>query len=174
METIMIVAAAWLLCGVLCAVLARGKRRSAWGWFFAGALFGPLGLVVGLLPKVVERNSVEEIHPEDEVVTLSGSWDAAYVIKAKSLRKDWHEVQNALFAELGGMPEFRAHQNDAEAIIATARSVRVSATHALKKDGAYITVKTAGIDHIDFGELVSRMTVSPEPAAMAECVTGRR
>ncbi len=173
METILMVAAAWLLCGVLGAALARGKRRSAWGWFFAGAVFGPLGLVVGLLPTVGESDHGEadlagEAGAECETVTVPERWDAAYVIKAKSLRKDWHEVQNALFAELGGMPEFRAHQNDGEAIIATAGSARVSATHTLKKDGAYITVRTAGIDHIDFGELVSRMTRSPELAAVAE------
>ncbi len=40
----------WLLFGVVCAVIANTKGRSAFGWFFIGLLFGPFGLVVIFLP----------------------------------------------------------------------------------------------------------------------------
>ena len=40
----------WLLCAVFSAVLARSKGRSG-AWFFVGLLFGPFGLLVGLMPE---------------------------------------------------------------------------------------------------------------------------
>ncbi len=35
----------WLLMGVICAVVALAKGRSAIGWFLLGCLFGPLALL---------------------------------------------------------------------------------------------------------------------------------
>ncbi len=45
----------WLLCAILCAVIARGKNRSAAGWFFVGLFLGPLGL---LIAAVISRVTV--------------------------------------------------------------------------------------------------------------------
>ncbi len=49
----------FLLCGVFSAMLAGSKGRSALGWFVAGVLFGPFGLLVGLMP-VLERKQITE------------------------------------------------------------------------------------------------------------------
>ncbi|PAU60959.1 hypothetical protein BZL41_14675 [Pseudomonas sp. PIC25] len=35
----------WLLMGVICAIVALAKGRSAIGWFLLGCLFGPLALL---------------------------------------------------------------------------------------------------------------------------------
>jgi hypothetical protein len=40
----------WLLFATFSAVLASGKGRSCLGWFLCGLIFGPFGLLVGLLP----------------------------------------------------------------------------------------------------------------------------
>lgn len=42
MEVFLIV---WLICGVLCAVVAGSKNRSSGGWFVIGCLTGILGLI---------------------------------------------------------------------------------------------------------------------------------
>lgn len=36
----------FILSGALCAYLARGKRRSAFMWFWVGLLLGPVGVIV--------------------------------------------------------------------------------------------------------------------------------
>ena len=46
MEVILIV---WGVCGVLAAVIASAKHRSAFGWFLIGVLFGPLGVLAALI-----------------------------------------------------------------------------------------------------------------------------
>ena len=40
----------WLLFAIFSAVIASSKNKSTVGWFLIGLLFGPFGLVVGLLP----------------------------------------------------------------------------------------------------------------------------
>ena len=40
----------WFLFGIFSAVIASGKNRSGFGWFFVGLVFGPFGLVVAFLP----------------------------------------------------------------------------------------------------------------------------
>lgn len=39
-----------LVFALVSAVIAKGKHRSSFGWFLMGALVGPVGLVVALLP----------------------------------------------------------------------------------------------------------------------------
>ena len=39
----------WLLFAIFSAIIASSKGRSAVNWFFIGLLFGPFGLVVGLM-----------------------------------------------------------------------------------------------------------------------------
>ena len=46
--------AIWLLCGVACAVVASGKKRSKFGWFMIGMIVGPLGIL--LAPVVAKRS----------------------------------------------------------------------------------------------------------------------
>jgi len=41
-----LILAVWLVCGILCAVLAGSKGRSRVGWFFAGIFFGLIALAV--------------------------------------------------------------------------------------------------------------------------------
>ncbi len=54
--------------GVLCGLIASRKNRSVYGWFFAGALLGPFGLIVAFLPK---------IRPAVIVVDLQGDFTVA-------------------------------------------------------------------------------------------------
>ena len=41
----------WFLFGVFSAVIASSKNRSVIVWGFVGFMFGPFGLLVGLMPK---------------------------------------------------------------------------------------------------------------------------
>lgn len=36
----------WFLCGIICAIIARNKNRTALGWFFVGLILGPIGLLI--------------------------------------------------------------------------------------------------------------------------------
>jgi hypothetical protein len=49
------VVAIWLLilCAIIASIVAKHKNRNMVGWFLAGLLFGPFGLVVALIfPKI--------------------------------------------------------------------------------------------------------------------------
>ena len=52
----------WILFGVFSAMIASGKNRSGALWFFIGLLFGPFGLLVGLLPKVEDYSPELKAH----------------------------------------------------------------------------------------------------------------
>lgn len=41
-----LIAFAWIGCAIFSAAVASGKNRSGCGWFLAGFLLGPLGLLV--------------------------------------------------------------------------------------------------------------------------------
>jgi len=41
--------AIWLLCGIAAAVVASSKKRSKFGWFLMGMIFGPLGILLALV-----------------------------------------------------------------------------------------------------------------------------
>ena len=43
-----------VICGVVTAIVAGNKGRSGFGWFFVGALLGPIGIVLSL---VVSKNN---------------------------------------------------------------------------------------------------------------------
>jgi hypothetical protein len=51
----MIVILASVLFGIISALIAHNKARNALGWFIAGCLIGPFGLVVVLLPMAVKE-----------------------------------------------------------------------------------------------------------------------
>jgi len=42
MELVLIM---WMLFGIVCAIIASSKNRSAFGWFVLGVLFGPLSIL---------------------------------------------------------------------------------------------------------------------------------
>ena len=45
-------AVVWILCGVVCAVIANLKNRNVVGWFFGGMCIGIFGIIIVLvLPK---------------------------------------------------------------------------------------------------------------------------
>ena len=44
-----------LVFGVIASIIAQSKGRNSLGWFVAGMLVGPFGLVVALLPPVVRQ-----------------------------------------------------------------------------------------------------------------------
>lgn len=78
-----------LLFGVFSAVLASGKNRSAAGWFFIGLLFGPFGLLVGLMDKI----SPEEEETEAGSKTVK---DRQTVIAATDADEAWHTTKSQL------------------------------------------------------------------------------
>lgn len=60
----------WLLFGIFSAVLASQKNRSAFGWFFAGLLLGPFGLLVVFFPKVERFDAIITYDTEKIVAGL--------------------------------------------------------------------------------------------------------
>ena len=55
----------WLLFGIFSAILASNKGRSGCGWFVVGILFGPFGLLVGLMSPV-EKGATDPDPVADE------------------------------------------------------------------------------------------------------------
>lgn len=53
----------WVLCGVICAVVANNKGRSGCGWFILGFILGPIGLILSLVisknEAVINANSIQ-------------------------------------------------------------------------------------------------------------------
>ena len=49
----------WILFAVFSAFIANAKNRSSASWFFIGLIFGPFGLVVGLLPSLKSKSELE-------------------------------------------------------------------------------------------------------------------
>lgn len=39
----------WIICGVICTVIANNKGRSGLGWFLIGMLLGPFGIILALV-----------------------------------------------------------------------------------------------------------------------------
>ncbi len=56
----------WIFCGVVSAVVASNKGRSAIGWFFVGILLGPIGIILSLVvsknTEQVELSAVQDGH----------------------------------------------------------------------------------------------------------------
>lgn len=53
----------WLVMGVICAVVALAKGRSAIGWFLLGCLFGPLALLfAAAMSATPRRPSAQPAH----------------------------------------------------------------------------------------------------------------
>ncbi|MFF8323296.1 hypothetical protein ACH49M_03310 [Rhodococcus qingshengii] len=46
---LVVLVAVWLVCGMVAAVIAARKSRSAGGFFVLGFLFGPIGVLVAIL-----------------------------------------------------------------------------------------------------------------------------
>lgn len=56
----------WLLCGIVCAIIAGSKNRSAVGWCLIGLLIGIFGVIlIACLPKV-EQGRDHEAEVSDE------------------------------------------------------------------------------------------------------------
>ncbi len=101
--------------GALCAAIASRKNRSVYGWFFAGALLGPFGLIIVFLPKVKPAVLVVDIQG-DFTIARKGSLavpqsDESYLerISAATRRfknagylvlatQDWHPADHMSFA----------------------------------------------------------------------------
>ena len=60
----------WLGCGVLSAIVASNKNRSAFAWFALGFLFGPFGFVASL---VVSNNNENSVSPVPKAANSSSS-----------------------------------------------------------------------------------------------------
>lgn len=55
----------WIVMGVLCALIALAKRRSALGWFLLGCLFGPLALLFAAAMSAAPRQLCMPALPAD-------------------------------------------------------------------------------------------------------------
>jgi len=62
-------------CAVMVMMVAKNNGRSKYGWFCAGALFGPLGFVVAFLPSLKPVTEAQEETPFQ--VTQSGEISVA-------------------------------------------------------------------------------------------------
>lgn len=51
----------WAVFMIFSGILAHGKGRNVVLWCLAGLLFGPIGLLVGLLPVTAEKRAKDEI-----------------------------------------------------------------------------------------------------------------
>jgi hypothetical protein len=60
---------AWAICGVLSAIIASGKGREPAGWFFVGALLGPLGVVIALV--IGEPSFTNRVSNADDLTKLA-------------------------------------------------------------------------------------------------------
>lgn len=101
--------------GALCAAIAYRKNRSVYGWFFAGALLGPFGLIIAFLRRVKPAVIVVDLQG-DFTVARKGSLavprsdnsylekifaatrqfkEAGYIVLAT---QDWHPADHMSFA----------------------------------------------------------------------------
>jgi len=49
----------WIICAIVCAVIAPSKNRSAGGWFFIGLLIGVFGIVLVVVLPAIEKEKTE-------------------------------------------------------------------------------------------------------------------
>ena len=63
----------WILFGIVASIIAGVKGRSGCGWFIAGVLLGPFGLIVAFLPATEKAGSNKKCP------------DCAEIIKAEAL-----------------------------------------------------------------------------------------
>ena len=60
----------WIICAVVCAVIAESKNRSAVGWFFIGLVLGILGVIlVAVLP-----SPAQSVQPMAHCAQPSQNW----------------------------------------------------------------------------------------------------
>jgi CHASE2 domain-containing sensor protein len=45
----------WGLMGLVCALIARSKNRSAIGWFILGIFFGPIGILAAAVMSPIPK-----------------------------------------------------------------------------------------------------------------------
>jgi len=60
MELVLIV---WILCAMLCGMIASSKNRSVGGWAVAGLLLGILGVIIVALTPTLDPNRVNDPPP---------------------------------------------------------------------------------------------------------------
>lgn len=60
MDDLFIVFFFWMAWGILSALVASGKERSAASWFFIGILFGPFGFIASLIVSTPEQATSEQ------------------------------------------------------------------------------------------------------------------
>ena len=82
MNLLTIVAAIWILSAIGAAIVAESKRRTGLGWFFIGALGGPISLLtVGFMPAVDRATADKQLRFSSWWLVLIG---ALVIIVAKS------------------------------------------------------------------------------------------
>lgn len=63
MEIVITTIIAWILFGIISAVVATNKNRSGCGWFIIGFLLGPFGLILSLVmstkTEIIQENDIE-------------------------------------------------------------------------------------------------------------------
>lgn len=88
--------------GALCAIVAHKKNRSVYGWFFAGVLIGPFGLIVAFLPKIKPAVIVVDVQ-RDFTTAHNGalavpSADQSYLKKVSEATRQLKELGLVIFA----------------------------------------------------------------------------
>jgi hypothetical protein len=79
----------WIAIGVLCAIIAPSRGRSAVGWFCLGALLSPLAFITLLaLPRIEEPVPAPPFAPSPRPITMAETKDCprcAETIKAAAM-----------------------------------------------------------------------------------------
>lgn len=65
----------WILFPIFSALIASSKGRSGGNWFFIGLLFGPFGLLVGLMPALNNTNTQSSDTSSNEIQDLKNLSD---------------------------------------------------------------------------------------------------
>jgi len=55
-----------VICGAACAIIAHGKGRNPWAWFFIGLLLGVIGVVISLVMSNQHQTEYARVQQEQE------------------------------------------------------------------------------------------------------------
>jgi len=145
----------WLLFAIFSAMIASSKGRSSLSWFFIGLLFGPFGLLVGLMEKVENENSKQKIINKLQSNTNELEDTESYYYEVVSLDKenDWIKLRRIL---IDLYPDYEIKQDDADVlVIYYNKATYIKMKKILKGTSLYFGVESIGSGAIKFNNDVN-------------------
>lgn len=89
--TALIIAAAWIVCGIASLLIAQGRgATNTASWFLVGVILGPIGLLLAIVaarpPRDAQRNAaIDELRQLAQLKAEGAITDAEYEAKKKQL-----------------------------------------------------------------------------------------